>query len=157
MPGGKVVVYSGILPITQNESGLAVVMGHEIAHAIARHGNERMSQSLALYLGGIAVGVATSSRSDTAQMIFNTAYGVSAQLGQLAFSREHETEGDKLGLVFMSMAGYDPHEAVAFWSRMAAQGGAKPPFFLSTHPTDEKRIRDINAFMPTAMTFYKKS
>jgi predicted Zn-dependent protease len=157
MPGGKVVVYTGILPVTQNESGLAVVMGHEIAHAIAQHGNERMSQALALYLGGVALSVATSTKSDTAQMIFNTAYGVSAQLGQLAFSREQESEADKLGLVFMSMAGYDPHEATTFWTRMASQGGAKPPFFLSTHPTDEKRIRDIQAYLPEAMKYYTKN
>ncbi len=156
MPGGKVVVYTGILPVTQTEAGLAVVMGHEISHAIAQHGNERMSQSLAFYLGGIAVNVATSTKSDTAQMIFNTAYGISAQLGQLAFSRDQESEADKLGLVFMSMAGYDPNEALTFWTRMASQGGAKPPFFLSTHPTDQKRINDIRAYLPTAMTYYNK-
>lgn len=157
MPGGKVVVYSGLLPITQNETALAVVMGHEIAHAIAQHGNERMSQGMALYLGGVAVNVATSTKSDTAQMLFNTAYGVSSQLGQLAFSRGHESEADKLGLVFMSLAGYDPHEATAFWKRMAAQGnGANIPFFLSTHPTDDKRIKDIEAFMPEAMKYYVK-
>lgn len=156
MPGGKVVVYSGILPVTQNETALAVVMGHEIAHAIARHGNERMSQSLALYLGGAALSVATATKSDTTQMLFNTAYGVSSQLGSLAFSRTHETEADKMGLVFMSMAGYDPHEAVAFWKRMAASGADATPFFLRTHPTDAKRIKDIEAFMPEAMRYYPK-
>jgi predicted Zn-dependent protease len=154
MPGGKVVVYSGILPITQTEAGLAVVLSHEISHAVAQHGNERMSQSLAVYLGGVALSVATSTKSDTAQMIFNTAYGISSQLGELAFSREQESEADHLGLIFMSMAGYKPTEAMTFWTRMAAQGGAKPPFFLSTHPTDEKRIRDIQALMPEAMKYY---
>lgn len=157
MPGGKVVVYTGLLPVTQNENALAVVMGHEIAHAIARHGNERMSQSLAIYMGGIALGVAMSSKSDTTQMIFNTAYGVSSQLGELAFSRSHESEADKLGLVFMALAGYDPQEALPFWKRMASLGGVKPPFFLSTHPTDEKRIKDIEAYMPTAMKYYTKN
>jgi len=157
MPGGKVVVYSGILPVTQNETALAVVMGHEIAHAIARHGNERMSQNLALYLGGVALSVATSTKSDTAQMLFNTAYGISAQLGELAFSRTHESEADKLGLVFMAMAGYDPHEAISFWTRMSTMaGGSNIPFFLRTHPTDEKRIKDIQAFMPEAVKYYKK-
>ncbi len=156
MPGGKVVVYTGLLPITQNETSLAVVMGHEIAHAIAQHGNERMSQGLALYLGGVAVEVAASTKSDTAQMLFNTAYGVSSQLGQLGFSRKHEIEADKLGLVFMSLAGYDPREAVAFWTRMAAGGKTNIPFFLSTHPTDEKRIREIQTYMPEAMKFYVK-
>ncbi len=156
MPGGKVVVYTGLLPITQNENALAVVMGHEIAHAIAQHGNERMSQGLALYLGGVAVDVAASTKSDTAQMLFNTAYGLSSQLGQLAFSRKHELEADKLGLVFMSLAGYSPQEAVPFWTRMASHGGAQVPFFLSTHPTDQKRIKEIQSFLPEAMKYYIK-
>ncbi len=157
MPGGKVVVYTGLLPVTQNETALAVVMGHEIAHAIARHGNERMSQSLAIYLGGAAINVATATRSDTTRMLFNTAYGVSSQLGALAFSRNQESEADKLGLVFMSMAGYDPHEATTFWTRMSTMSsGGATPFFLSTHPTDAKRIKDIQAFMPEAMKYFVK-
>jgi predicted Zn-dependent protease len=155
MPGGKVVVYTGILPVTQTESALAVVMGHEIGHAIAQHGNERMSQSLAFYLGGIALDVALSSKSDTTRMLFNTAYGVGSQLGELAFSRDQESEADKLGLVFMAMAGYNPNDAIAFWERMAAQGGKDAtPVFLRTHPSDEQRIADIKAYMPQAMKYY---
>jgi predicted Zn-dependent protease len=158
MPGGKVVVYTGLLPVTQNETGLAVVMGHEIAHAIAQHGNERMSQGLALYMGGVALGVATSSKTDTTRMIFNTAYGVSASLGELAFSRNHESEADKLGLVFMALSGYSPSEAIPFWNRMASMSGSSiVPFFLRTHPTDDKRIRDIQAFLPEAMKYYVKA
>ena len=155
MPGGKVVFYTGILPITKDENGLAVVMGHEIAHAIARHGNERMSQGLALQGGGIALGVALSDKPELTQTIFQQAYGLGGQLGMLKYSRMHESESDKMGLVFMAMAGYDPREAPEFWKRMKAQGGAKPPEFLSTHPHDDTRIKDLNEFMPQAMKHYK--
>lgn len=156
MPGGKVVVYTGILPITKDEKGLSVVMGHEIAHAIARHGNERMSQQLAVQLGGVALAVALSQKPEQTQQIFLQVYGAGSTLGALAYSRKHETEADKLGLAFMAMAGYDPNEAVAFWERMAkASGGAAPPVFLSTHPSDAQRIKDIKAYMPTAMKYYK--
>lgn len=156
MPGGKVVVYSGLLPVTQDETGLAIVMGHEIGHAIARHGNERMSQGLLAQLGGVALDVALSQKSQEARSIFLTSYGVGSTLGVLAFSRTQETEADKLGLIFSAMAGYDPRQAVSFWQRMSQKGGgAKPPEFMSTHPSDQTRIKNINAFMPQAMKYYK--
>lgn len=155
MPGGKVVVYSGLLPITQDEASLAFVMGHEIAHAVARHGNERMSQGLITQLGGVALDVALSTKTSQTRNLFLTAYGAGSTLGILKFSRTHESEGDKLGLVFAAMAGYDPNKAITFWQRMAAQGGAKPPEFLSTHPSDATRIADIKAYLPQAMKYYK--
>ncbi|MFH1319820.1 MAG: M48 family metallopeptidase [Bacteroidota bacterium] len=156
MPGGKVVVYTGLLPVTKNETGLAVVMGHEIAHAIGRHGNERMSQQIIVQLGGIGLSVALSEKPEQTQNIFLQSYGVSATLGVLGYSRKHESEADKMGLVFMAMAGYDPHEAVAFWERMAKSGGANSPQLLSTHPSDEKRINEIKEYLTVAMTYYKK-
>jgi predicted Zn-dependent protease len=156
MPGGKVVVYSGLLKVTENENGLAVVMGHEIAHAIARHGNERMSQQMVTQMGGLALNVALSTKSAETQALFNTAYGTGATVGVLLpFSRLHESEADKLGLIFAAMAGYDPKEAPRFWKRMSAIGGAKPPALLSTHPSDEKRIKDLNEFMGEALKYYK--
>lgn len=156
MPGGKVVVYTGLLQVTQNENALAVVMGHEIAHAIARHGNERMSQQLMVQAGGVALQVALSNQSTLTKGIFEQAYGIGAGIGLiLPFSRLHETEADKLGLVFAAMAGYDPREAPRFWQRMASQESGKSPVFLSTHPSNEQRIRDLNAFMPEAMKVYK--
>jgi len=155
MPGGKVVVYTGILPVTQDEQSLAVVMGHEIAHAIARHGNERMSQGLALQLGGAALSVALSEKPALTRNIFLQSYGIGSTLGSLAYSRNHETEADKLGLVFMAMAGYDPQVAISFWERMAASGGQAPPEILSTHPSDATRISTLREFMPQAMKYYK--
>jgi predicted Zn-dependent protease len=157
MPGGKVVFYTGILPITQDEKGLAVVMCHEIAHAIARHGNERMSQGLALQGGGIALSVALSDKPQMTQALFQQAYGFGSQVGMLKYSRMHETESDKMGLVFMAVASYDPREAPKFWERMAAKGGQKPPEFLSTHPHDDTRIKGLNEFMPEALKHYKPS
>lgn len=155
MPGGKVVVYTGILPVTKDEKSLAVVMGHEIAHAVARHGNERMSQGLAVQLGGVALSIALSENAPETQNLFLQSYGVGSNLGMLAYGRNHETEADKLGLIFMSMAGYDPQSAIGFWQRMSEQGGQAPPQLLSTHPSDEKRISDLQAFMPEALKFYK--
>lgn len=156
MPGGKVVVYSGILPITQNEGGLAVVMGHEIAHAIARHGNERMSQAMLIETGGLALAAAIDEKPAETQGLFMMAYGVGTNIGvSLPYSRAHETEADKLGLIFMAMAGYDPTQAVAFWERMSQAGGQTTPEFLSTHPANETRISDLQAFMPEAMKYYK--
>jgi len=152
MPGGKVAVYTGLLPVTADETGLAVVMGHEVAHAIARHGNERMSQQAAVQVGGSVVG-ATAGQN---QVLFEKLYGVGATLGTLAYSRKHETEADKLGLVFMAVSGYDPSKAVEFWQRMSKMGGGKVPELLSTHPSDETRIKDIQKFLPTAMKYYKK-
>ena len=159
MPGGKVVVYEGILPITQNEAGLAVVMGHEIAHAIARHGQERMSQGLLVQTGGLALSAALATKPETTRTLWMAAFGVGASVGViLPYSRLHESEADHLGLIFMAMAGYDPHAAVGFWERMAEQkkGGA-PPEFLSTHPADESRIQKIKAQIPDAMRYYKRA
>ncbi|MEZ4738031.1 MAG: M48 family metallopeptidase [Flavobacteriales bacterium] len=155
MPGGKVVVYTGILPITQSDAGLAVVMGHEIAHAIARHGNERMSQALAVQGAGVTLDVLNQEKPSLAGDLFLQSFGIGSQLGMLAFSRTHETEADKMGLIFMAMAGYDPREAPVFWQRMSAGGGAAPPELLSTHPSDETRVRDLEAYMPEALKYYK--
>lgn len=158
MPGGKVVFYTGILPICQDEAGVAVVMGHEVAHAIAKHGNERMSQGLVQQFGGVALSVALANKPTQTQQLFQTAYGVGSQVGvMLPFSRLHESEADELGLIFMAMAGYDPHEAPKFWERMSAKsGGAAPPEFLSTHPSHSTRIKKLNAAIPKAMEYYKK-
>jgi len=156
MPGGKVVVYTGILPVTKGEAGLAVVMGHEIAHAIAEHGNERMSQGLLAQLGGVALSQALATRPEATRQLWMTAYGVGAQYGAiLPYSRIQESEADHLGLVFMAMAGYDPNEAAAFWQRMAAQkSGQATPEFLSTHPSDETRINNIRRLIPEVMQTY---
>lgn len=157
MPGGKVVFYSGIIPVCESESGIAVVMGHEVAHAVARHGAERMSQELGVQLGGATLQVALANKSQETQSIFMTAYGVGTQVGVLLpYSRQHESEADKLGLIFIAMAGYDPASAVAFWKRMSATGGQKPPQILSTHPSDASRIAALEAYLPEAMKYYKK-
>jgi len=156
MPGGKVVVYTGILPVTKDETGLAVVMGHEIAHAIANHGNERMSQGLIALTGGVALSKALENKSKETQDLFLAAYGVGAQVGVLLpYSRVQESEADHLGLIFMAMAGYDPRQAVSFWERMAAGSKGAPPEFLSTHPSDQTRIEKLKAEIPEAMTYYK--
>ncbi|MCA0429230.1 MAG: M48 family metallopeptidase [Bacteroidetes bacterium] len=155
MPGGKVVVYTGILPVTQDENSLAVVMGHEIAHAVARHGNQRMSQGLLINFGGQALSIALSQKPAFTQQLFAQAYGVSTGLGALKYSRSHETEADKMGLIFAAMGGYDPEAAIKFWERMSQSGGQKPPELLSTHPSDETRIKDLKAFMPEAKKYYK--
>ncbi|MBK7379356.1 MAG: M48 family metallopeptidase [Ignavibacteriales bacterium] len=157
MPGGKVVVYTGILPLTKDETGLAVVMGHEIAHAIAQHGAERMSQGLLQQLGGVALTVALKDKPQETQNLFMTAYGVGTTVGvMLPFSRTQESEADRLGLIFMAMAGYNPNSAVDFWTRMSQMGGQKPPEFLSTHPSDATRIADIKNELPEALKYYKK-
>jgi predicted Zn-dependent protease len=157
MPGGKVVVYSGILPVTQNETGLAVVMGHEIAHAVAKHSNERMSQALLAQLGGQTLAVALQQKPKQTQEIWMSLFGVGVQVGaMLPYSRLQEGEADHLGLIFMAMAGYDPNGAVEFWQRMSQNAGAKPPEFLSTHPSDENRIRKIKSEIPEAMKYYRK-
>ncbi|MFN8356560.1 MAG: M48 family metallopeptidase [Spirosomataceae bacterium] len=165
MPGGKMVVYTGILPITQTEGGLAVVMGHEVSHAIAKHGAERMSEQMVaqgLLVGGqVALGVSMRDKPQQTQALWNTVFGaatVGTQLGLLAHSRNQESEADHLGLIFMSIAGYNPQEAVPFWQRMAAKaGGQKPPEFLSTHPSDETRISQIQGWMAEATDYYQKS
>lgn len=157
MPGGKVVVYTGILPVAKDENGLAVVMGHEIAHAVAKHGNERMSQGMLTELGGVALAVALRDKPQQTQKLFMNAFGVGAQVGVLLpFSRTHESEADHLGLIFMALAGYDPNGAVTFWERMAQKGDGKPPEFLSTHPSDQTRINKIKAELPEALKYYRK-
>jgi predicted Zn-dependent protease len=156
MPGGKVVVYTGILPVTKDETGLAVVLGHEISHAVAEHGNERMSQGLLAQFGGMALEAALDKKPEQTKALWMTAFGVGAQVGVLLpFSRTQESEADRLGLIFMAMAGYNPQAAVTFWERMAAQGGGKPPEFLSTHPSDQTRINDIKKELPEALQYYK--
>jgi len=158
LPGGKIAVHTGLLPISKTEAGLAVVMGHEVAHALARHGNERMSQALLAQMGGIALSVALSQQPQQTQDIFNSAYGIGATVGLLLpFSRTQESEADKIGLILMAIAGYDPNEAIPFWQRMKDENkGMQVPEFISTHPSDEKRIEDIKAFIPEAMKYYKK-
>lgn len=155
MPGGKVVVYTGLLSVTQNETALAIVMGHEIAHSIAKHGNERMSQAMAQQLGGMALEIALTDKPKETRDLFMMSYGIGSELGaMLPWSRQQETEADKYGLIFAAMAGYNPQEAIAFWQRMSASGGASPPEFLSTHPSDETRIRKLKQLMPEALKYY---
>jgi predicted Zn-dependent protease len=156
MPGGKVVVYTGLLPLSQNEAGLAIVIGHEIAHAVAQHGSERMSQALLQQLGGVALQVAIANKPTETQNLFMTAYGIGSTVGGiLPFSRKEETEADKFGLYYTAMAGYNPQEAIPFWERMSKAGGAQPPEFLSTHPADATRIAAIKANMSQALKYYK--
>jgi predicted Zn-dependent protease len=157
MPGGKVVVYTGILPVTRDEAGLATVVGHEIAHVFADHGGERLSQQLLAQMGAVGLSAALSKQPEQTKSLFMSAYGLGSQVGVLLpFSRQQESEADHLGLIFMALAGYDPHAAVAFWQRMAAagQGASKPPEFLSTHPADATRIQNLEKFMPEAMEYY---
>lgn len=157
MPGGKVVVYEGILPVCRNDDGLAVVMGHEIAHAIARHGNERMSQQMMVQAGSAAAAYALKDKPEQTQALLGAAIGLGANYGvMLPFSRKHELEADRLGLIFMTIAGYNPEEAIPFWTRMASLGsGQKPPEFMSTHPSDAHRIEQIKALMPEVLKYKK--
>ena len=158
MPGGKVVVYSGILPITKTEEGLAVVMGHEIAHAIARHGNERMSQGMLAQGVTGSLGALAQNQPAVAQGLFLGAIGAGAQMGMLAFGRNQESEADKMGLVFMAMAGYQPAEAIPFWERMkAVGGGGGTPEFMRTHPSEDIRIDRIKEYLPVAESYYTKA
>ncbi len=156
MPGGKVVVYTGLMKLVGDETELAVVMGHEIAHAVAEHGGERMSQGLLTQFGGMALSKALEEKPAATQQLWMTAFGLGSQVGvMLPFSRSHESEADRLGLIFMAMAGYDPHAALTFWQKMAAQGsGASVPEFISTHPSDETRIRKIQEVLPEALGYY---
>ena len=156
MPGGKVAVYSGILPYTKNEEGLAAVIGHEIAHALAQHGSERMSQGLLVQLGGLTLAKAVEGKPKTTQNLWLQAFGIGANLGFiLPYSRTHEYEADQIGLILMARAGYNPNEALAFWERMSKSGGEKPPEFLSTHPADVKRIAALKKHLSEAMKYYK--
>lgn len=157
MPGGKVAFYTGILPICEDELGVAVVMGHEVAHAVAKHGQERMNTAYAQQIGLSLGSVALGQDPTMAQRLVFQAVGMGSQLGMLAFSRKHESEADELGLIFMAIAGYDPSSAPKFWERMAATGGGAPPEFLSTHPSHDTRISRLNAKLPEAMEYYEKS
>jgi predicted Zn-dependent protease len=157
MPGGKVVVYTGLLPVAQNENALAAVMGHEIAHAIAGHGGERMSQAM-ITQGLGAIGNIATSGNPAVNQLFDNIFGIGAQAGfLLPNSRKHELEADRFGLYFSAMAGYDPREAVPFWQRMSQAGGQKPPEFLATHPSDERRIQQLQHHMDEALRYYNAS
>jgi predicted Zn-dependent protease len=156
MPGGKIVVYTGLLPMTQNEAALAVVLGHEITHAVAHHGVERMSQGLVQQLGGAALSVALANKPAETQNLFLQAYGVGSSVGvMLPFSRKQEYEADHYGLIFAAMAGYNPREAIALWQRMQAASGSRPPEFLSDHPAEGNRIARLQQYMPEALKYYK--
>lgn len=152
MPGGKIVVYTGILPITKNDSGLATVLGHEVSHALANHGQQRMSAGLLQQVGAVGTAAVVGNKSSETQQLAMTAYGAATTLGgMLPFSRAHETEADKIGLTLMAIAGYNPEEAIVFWQRMAAgSAGNKPPEFMSTHPSDETRIANLRKLVPIA-------
>ncbi len=158
MPGGKVVFYTGILPMCANENGIAAVMGHEIAHAFAKHGQERMSSTQIQKLGGLALNIATMNKDPRQRQLYNAVYGVGTQVGiMLPFSRAHETEADKLGLVFMLMAGYRGEEAAQVWVRMSQRsGGGSKSDIMSTHPSNQKRIQTLRAFLPEAKRLAKK-
>jgi metalloendopeptidase OMA1, mitochondrial len=159
LPGGKVGIFSGILPITRDEAGMATVIGHEVAHAVARHGAERMSEGLLLQLGGMVLQQAMQTRSEATQVLTQQAYGIGATIGvALPHSRGQELEADHLGLLYMARAGYNPGEAIGFWKRFAAYNdkrGGKPPEFLSTHPLDDRRIAQIEALLPKAEAEYR--
>ena len=157
MPGGKIVVYTGLLPITQNEAALAAVMGHEVSHALLQHGNQRMSQGLLALVGQVALAEAVANKPEETQNLFMTSYGVVATVGViLPFSRKHELEADQYGLIWTAMAGYNPQEAINLWERMEkASNGQKPPEFLSTHPSEGRRIDQLQKFMPEALQRYK--
>jgi predicted Zn-dependent protease len=157
MPGGKVAFYTGIMPLCQDETGVAVVMGHEVAHAIANHGRERMSEGMVAQLGLNTLSAALGQHPTATKQLMLQAVGVGTQIGMLKFSRQHESEADRIGLVFMAMAGYDPNKAIEFWQRMESQqNGSAPPEWLSTHPSHSTRIADLKKEMPEAMKYYKK-
>ncbi|MHA8070743.1 M48 family metallopeptidase [Aquirufa ecclesiirivi] len=158
MPGGKIVVYTGILPVTKNETALAFVMGHEVSHALLQHGNKRMSETMIQELGGTVLSAAISSKPKETQDLFMRAYGIGTSVGiMLPFSREQELEADKFGLMWAAKSGYDPSEASAFWERMQkSKSGQAPPEFLSTHPSDVTRIQKIKEYLPEALKYYKK-
>lgn len=157
MPGGKIVVYEGILPYTSSDEELAVIVGHEVAHAVAKHSNERMSQQLLTEYGSAVLGQAVSGQSQAVQAIAGTVYGLGSQYGvMLPYSRKHEYEADHMGLIFMAMAGYNPEAAVGFWTKMSAGKDGQIPEMMSTHPNDANRIKEIQKYLPTAMEYYKK-
>jgi metalloendopeptidase OMA1, mitochondrial len=160
LPGGKVGVYTGILEITGDEAGLATVIGHEVAHAVARHGAERVSEAMMIRVGGHLLGAGLSSADPRTQALTMAAYGLGTQLGrELPHSRGQESEADRIGLIYMARAGYDPEAAVGFWQRFAdynrKAGGGGTPWFLRTHPLDEKRVEQLRAWMPEARAQYR--
>lgn len=157
MPGGKIVVYEGILPITQNESALAIVLGHEIAHAVAKHSAEQLSKQMRAQTGQQILGavLTTAGASSTTSTIAQNVFGLGSKFSSLHYSRSNESEADHMGLIFAAMAGYDPNVATTFWQRMAASSQSTTPAFLSDHPSDAKRISDIQKWMPEALTYYK--
>lgn len=156
MPGGKIAVYTGLLPVTRDETGLAVVIGHEVAHALAEHGRERMSQTLLTQLGGVALSVALADKAPAVQQGFMTAYGLGAQVGYiLPYSRTHEYEADRIGLILAAQAGYDPRAAIGLWQRMNDQAKTRTPELLATHPAPDSRIREIKRYLPEAMRYYR--
>lgn len=162
LPGGKVGVYTGLLPITRDEAGLATVIGHEVAHAVAHHGAERMSQEMLRQTGGQLLASGVSNADPRVQALATMAYGLGTQIGAiLPYSRLHESEADNMGLTYMARAGYDPEAAVAFWQRFAhyskQRGGASTPGFLRTHPVDETRIKQLQELMPRAKAEYQKA
>jgi len=158
LPGGKVGVFTGILPVAGTEGGLAAIMSHEVAHVIARHGGERLSQGILAQLGAVALQVGMAGSDPTVVRSVMTAYGLGAQVGVLLpYGRLQESEADRIGLLLMAKAGYDPHEAVSLWERMARLDGARPPEFLSTHPAPARRIQELEALLPNALTFYQPS
>ena len=160
LPGGKVAVYTGILPVAETDAGLATVMAHEVAHVAARHGGERVSTGVLAQLGAVGIGAAMGGSDPFVYEAVMQAYGLGANVGVLLpFGRSQESEADRIGLIYMAKAGYDPREAVAFWQRMdaAAKGQSQPPEFLSTHPGYETRIRNLQTWLPEAMTYYNSS
>ena len=159
MPGGKIVVYEGLLPVTQTEAALAIVLGHEIAHAVAYHSSEQYQKQIKQQTIGQVAGAVLSSSgiSQSAASTLSTLYGLGSQMATLKYSRDNETEADHIGLIFAAMAGYDPNEAVTFWQRMAASSNNTTPAFLSTHPSDASRIANIQKLLPEALKYYNKS
>jgi predicted Zn-dependent protease len=156
MPGGKIVVYEGILPLMTTDDEMAAVLGHEVAHAVAKHANERMSQQVLAEAGGAVLQESLGKKSETVQALAGTVYGLGAQYGvMLPFSRKHEYEADHMGLIFMAMAGYNPQSAVSFWTKMAQGKSGSVPEFMSTHPSDANRIAELNRYMPEALKYYK--
>jgi predicted Zn-dependent protease len=157
MPGGKIVVYEGIMPLCESDDDLAVVIGHEVAHAVAKHSNERLSQQMLASYGSAILDAALSTRSEAARQLGQTVYGLGANYGvMLPYSRKHELEADHMGLIFMAMAGYDPAKAIAFWQKMAAASPTPIPPFMSSHPSDAKRITEIEKYLPDAQKYYTK-
>jgi predicted Zn-dependent protease len=160
LPGGKIAVYTGIFPVAKNEAGLAAIMGHEVTHALAGHGGERMSQGLLAQGTVIAasIGLQSSGASPAATQAAMQAFGLGAQYGVLLpFSRKHESEADYIGLLLSAQAGYDPQEAVRVWERMEQAGGSQPPEFMSTHPSHGTRIKQLEGWMPEALTYYDQA